>query len=88
MDQATQDEITAVFNEAETALNSDDVETMNTAKTNVDNASMKIGQAIYNQTPTDQGEQTENTEENTENQEENAEEGENTENAENKDNKN
>lgn len=70
MDQATQDEILATFNEAETALNSDDVETMNAAKNQVDQASMKIGQAIYNQAPTDQGEQqTENTEEKKEDEE-------------------
>lgn len=55
MDQATQDEILAQFNEAEQALNSNDVETMNAARSKVDSAAMKIGQAVYNQQSADAG---------------------------------
>lgn len=57
MDQATQDEILAQFNEAEQALNSNDVETMNAARSKVDSAAMKIGQAVYNQQSADAGQQ-------------------------------
>lgn len=78
LDQATQDEILATFNESEQALNSDDVETMNAARSRIDSAAMKIGQAVYNQQQTTQqpeGQQQEKQEEGEE-EKEKKEEGE------------
>ena len=80
VDQATQDEILAAFNEAEKALNGDNVEAMTTAKGNVEKAAMKIGQAIYNQSSANnnaKAEETKTEETKTEGESENKENKEN-----------
>jgi len=43
------DEVENAIREAREAVNSEDLDRMNQAKTNLDNASMKIGQAVYAQ---------------------------------------
>jgi len=82
-DKVGQDVVTEVENairEAREAVNSEDIERMNTAKTNLDNASMKIGQAVYSQANNQQSsdnQQQENTQQDEQkegNQENNSEE--------------
>merc|ERR1712151_1297110 len=58
IDQGTIDEIENALREAKEAMNSEDLDRMNQAKTNLDQASMKIGQAMYAQG--NQGEQQQN----------------------------
>lgn len=61
-----QDDITAIetaISEAKEAMNGEDLDRMNQAKSNLDNAAMKIGQAMYSQ---QQNQNTESTSENTE----------------------
>lgn len=79
MDQATQDEILSNLNEAEESLNSDDIETMNAARSRVDSAAMKIGQAVYNQqqsTPEGEQQQEEQQQDESNNQEQEQEKNE------------
>ena len=62
----SQDDITAIetaISEAKEAMNGEDLDRMNQAKSNLDNAAMKIGQAMYSQ---QQNQNTESTTENTE----------------------
>jgi len=47
--QEVVDEVDNAVREARESINSEDLERMNQAKTNLDNASMKIGQAVYSQ---------------------------------------
>jgi len=49
LNQEIIDEIENAIREAREAVNSEDLDRMNQAKTNLDNASMKIGQAVYSQ---------------------------------------
>ena len=66
-----QDDITAIesaITEAKEAMNGEDLDKMNQAKTNLDNAAMKIGQAMYSQ------QQSEGTTQNTEEKKEGEEE--------------
>merc|ERR1711920_697407 len=55
VDQGVIDEIENAIREAKESINSEDLDRMNQAKTNLDQASMKIGQAMYAQG--NQGEQ-------------------------------
>merc|ERR1712178_407894 len=55
IDQGTIDEIENALREAKESMNSEDLDRMNQAKTNLDQASMKIGQAMYAQS--NQGDQ-------------------------------
>merc|ERR1712194_16233 len=60
VDQGVIDEVENAIREAKEAMNSEDLDRMNQAKTNLDSASMKIGQAMYAQSNQDnqqQGEQ-------------------------------
>merc|ERR1712203_756574 len=60
VDQGVIDEVENAIREAKEAMNSEDLDRMNTAKTNLDQASVKIGQAMYaqgNQGDQAQGEQ-------------------------------
>lgn len=74
----SQDDITAIetaINEAKEAMSGEDLDKMNQAKTNLDNAAMKIGQAMYSQqqgteSSTENTEKTENTEEKKEGEDE------------------
>ena len=62
----SQDDITAIetaISEAKEAMNGEDLDRMNQAKSNLDNAAMKIGQAMYSQ---QQNQNTESTTDNTE----------------------
>jgi len=64
-----QDDITAIENaikEARDVLESGDLEKLKTAKTNLDQASMKIGQAMYQQNQSNTQQNTEQTNQNTE----------------------
>jgi len=77
------DEVENAIREAREAVNSEDLDRMNQAKTNLDNASMKIGQAVYSQgnQGSSEGEQ-QNTEQQTSEEaksEENKKDGENSE---------
>merc|ERR1712194_727142 len=87
VEQGVVDEVENAIREAKEAMNSDDLDRMNQAKTNLDSASMKIGQAMYAQSNQDnqqQGEQS--SEQQSEQQNEQTQEGEKSE--ENKDKKN
>jgi len=53
--QEVVDEVENAIREAREAVNSEDLDRMNQAKTNLDNASMKIGQAVYSQGSTSEG---------------------------------
>jgi len=60
VDQAVIDEVENAIREAKESMNSEDLDRMTLAKTNLDSASMKIGQAMYAQSNQDnqqQGEQ-------------------------------
>jgi len=60
VDQAVIDEVENAIREAKESMNSEDLDRMTQAKTNLDSASMKIGQAMYAQSNQDnqqQGEQ-------------------------------
>merc|ERR1712194_784899 len=87
VDQGVIDEVENAIREAKEAMNSEDLDRMNQAKTNLDSASMKIGQAMYAQSNQDnqqQGEQS--SEQQSEQHNEQTQEGEKSE--ENKDKKN
>merc|ERR1712151_1068908 len=77
IDQGTIDDIENAIREAKESINSEDLDRMNQAKTNLDQASMKIGQAMYaqgNQSSENQGEQ--QSEQQSEQQNEQNQEGE------------
>merc|ERR1712086_255922 len=69
-------EIDNAIREAREAVASEDLERMNTAKTNLDNASMKIGQAVYSQGNSEGNQESQQEEAKPEGEESKSEEGE------------
>merc|ERR1712178_369048 len=63
VDQGTIDEVENAMREAKEAMNSEDLDRMNQAKTNLEQTSMKIGQAVYAQSSQDNQQQSEQSSE-------------------------
>jgi len=74
--QEVVDEVENAIREAREAVNSEDLDRMNQAKTNLDNASMKIGQAVYSQGNSEGNQESQQEEAKPEGEESKSEEGE------------